>query len=126
MTFVHRPGAELYLADTLSCAYLPLSNQAPDYDTTERVCLCEEEMEVEAVNAMSDVYGISDQWLQELVRDTAVDPEMQQLVQLIQSGWPNARCKVPMQVRGQMHDVRYQCRSGPILTFRMNLSLQME
>ena len=99
LTVVYRPGAELYLADTLSRAYLPLSNQAPDYDTMERVCLCEEEMEVEAVNAMCDVYGISDQRLQELVRDTAVDPEMQQLVQLIQSGWPNARCKVPMQVR---------------------------
>ena len=64
LTVVYRPGAELYLADTLSRAYLPLSNQAPDHDTTERVSLCEEEMEVEAVNAMSDVYGISDQRLQ--------------------------------------------------------------
>ena len=27
---------------------------------------------------------------------------------------------------GQMQDVRYQCRSGPTLTFGMNLSLQME
>ena len=98
LTVVYRPGAELYLADTLSRAYLPLSNQAPDYDTTQRVCLCEEEREVEAVNAMSDVYGISDQRLQELVQDTAVDSEMQQLVQLIRSGWPNARCKVSMQV----------------------------
>ena len=99
MTVVYRPGAELYLADTLSRAYLPLSNQAPDCDTTEHVCLCEEEMEIEAVNAISDVYGISQQRLQELVRDTAVVPKRQQLVQLIQSGWPNAQCKVPMQVR---------------------------
>ena len=44
-------------------------------------------------------YGISEQWMQELVRDTAVEPEMQQLVQLIQPGWSNARCKVPMQFR---------------------------
>ena len=77
LTVVYRPGAELYWADTLSRAYLPLSNQAPDYDTTERVCLFEEEMEVEAMDAMSDVYGISDQQLQELVRDTAQSIRLQ-------------------------------------------------
>ena len=110
---VYRPGAELYLADTLPRAYLPLSNQAPDYDTTERVCLCEEEMEVEAVNAMAmfTAYQISGwkSWC-----------EILQSIQncSISFNWSNQD--------GQIHDVRYQCRSGPILTFGVNLSLQME
>ena len=62
LTVVYRPGPELYLADT-SCAYLPLANQhdTPEYNTTECVCLCEGEQEIEAVNAIAEVYGISDQ-----------------------------------------------------------------
>ena len=104
LTVVYRLGAELYLADTGPCLSC-LDNHAPDNDTTQRVL---EEKEVEVINAMSNVCSISAQRLQELVRGTAADPEMQQLIQLIRSGWPRApRCKVPAQVRPYF-DIRYE------------------
>ena len=71
----------------------------PKYNTTECVCLCEGEQEIEAVNAMAEVYGISDQRLQELARNTATDPELQQLIRVRQSGWPRERFTVPTPIR---------------------------
>ena len=85
----YRPGREMYLADTLSRAYL---SQSPT--DTQR---SETEKEVESIHAV-DYRAISEQQLSEIKQETAKDPTLQTLKNVILRGWPENRSSVPKEV----------------------------
>ena len=63
----YKPGSEMYLSDTLSRAYLPISEQYPA------------ENEIERIHAV-DYLPISEPQLVEIQRETAADPVLQSLI----------------------------------------------
>lgn len=79
--FQYVQGIQLFLADTLSRAYLP----HPGDD----VCVL-------ALNSLSDV---PDNTLKEVQEATVRDPGLQVLLQIIQDGWPEKKSDVPACVR---------------------------
>ena len=79
----------MYLADTLSRAYLSLSPT----DTLRS----ETEKEVESILAV-DYLAISEQQLSEIKQETAKDPTLQTLKNVILRGWPENRSSVPKEV----------------------------
>ena len=83
----YRPGREIYLADTHSRAYLSLSPT-----DTQR-----SETEVERIHAV-DYLAISEQQLSEIKQETAKDPTLQTLKNLILRGWPENSSSVPKEV----------------------------
>ena len=85
----YRPGRETYLADTLSRAYLSLSPT----DTLRS----ETENEVESIHAV-DYLAISEQQLSEIKQETAKDPTLQILKNVILRGWPESSSPVPKEV----------------------------
>jgi predicted aspartyl protease len=82
------PGSKLYLADTLSRAYLPgsSSNSTPA------------QQEVETVN-MLDYVVLQQSVVEQIKAQTQDDDEMQKLQQTIQQGWPEDKSKVQPQLR---------------------------
>ena len=85
----YRPVREMYLADTLSRAYLSLSPT----DTLRS----ETEKEVESIHAV-DYLAISEQQLSEIKQETAKDPTLQTLKNVILRGWPENSSSVPKEV----------------------------
>ena len=77
---VYKPGPEMHLADTLSRAFL---------DTTEN-----EQGEFERVNAVKHL-PMTEERLEELRTSTSSDEVLQQLKQVIQTGWPNEKNQLP-------------------------------
>ena len=78
----YKPGPEMYLADTLSHAYLPITSRS----------VAEEE--VERIHAV-DFLPISEPQLVEIQRETAADPTLQSLKQFILNGWPDRKEALP-------------------------------
>ena len=73
----YRPGREMYLADTLSRAYLSLSPTDTQRSETEK--------EIESIHAV-DYLAISEQQLSEIKQETAKDPTLQTLKNVILRG----------------------------------------
>ena len=82
----YRPGREMYLADTLSRAYLSLSPTDTQRSETQK--------EVESIHAV-DYLAISEQQLTEIKQETAKDPTVQTLKNVILRGWPENSSSVP-------------------------------
>ena len=78
----YKPGSEMYLADTLSKAFLKNTIQS------------KAEEETETIHA-NDVLPISEPQLREIQAETARDDTLQQLKKTIISGWPDAKKEVP-------------------------------
>ena len=74
-------GKEMYIADTLSRAYL---KDLPN----------DNESDIEGVNMLSDL-PISEQRISEIQQHTLNDEQMQELKEVIQNGWPNRKYDVP-------------------------------
>ena len=74
----YKPGPEIYLADTLSCAYLPTT----DHSSTEK--------EVERIHAV-DFLAISEPQLVEIQQETAADRVLQSVTQAILKGLPDCQ-----------------------------------
>ena len=91
----YTPGRLMFLADTLSRAYL--ENQ----DTAEGSEL-EEEMEIMVHELVADK-PVSDQKLIELKAATAQDNTLQTLLHVVCEGWPQHRNLLPMEVRPFWH-----------------------
>ena len=72
----YKPGSEMYLADTLSRAFLKNTIQS------------KAEEEAETVHA-TDFLPISEPQLREIPAETARDDTLQQLKKTIISGWPD-------------------------------------
>ena len=71
----------MYLADTLSRAYLPNDG---DHDVAR---------EIESVNGIQDI-RITEKTLQEIKKHTQKDQVLQELIRVIQTGWPNQKTEV--------------------------------
>ncbi|XP_063446850.1 uncharacterized protein K02A2.6-like [Mytilus trossulus] len=82
----YRPGKEMYLADTLSRAYLKETSDSSN--TTD---------EIESIN-MIDELPISEERISELQEHTRKDQQMQELKEVIQEGWPSNKWNVPSNV----------------------------
>ena len=80
MTIVYKPGPEMYLADTLSRAFLP---------TTENT-----QGEFKRVNAVK-LLPMTDERLEEIRSSTRDDDVLQQLKEVIQIGWPEEKQELP-------------------------------
>ena len=96
-TIVYRKGTTLVLADTLSRAYLPATEDATSL--AERVCMVASQEDIETVNATDEVSGISDERLEEIIEHTKNDATLQQLPRIIVSGWPASKQGVPPSVQ---------------------------
>ena len=81
----YKPGPEMYPADTLSRAYLP---------TTDRF---HTEKDVERIHAV-DFLGISEPRLVKIQQETAADPVLQSLTQVILKGWPERKDDLPIKL----------------------------
>ena len=81
----YKPGPEMYLADTLSRAYLPTTARSPAEEETERI---------HAV----DFLPISEPQLAEIQRETAADSVLQSLIQVILQGWPDQKEALPSEL----------------------------
>ena len=79
----YRRGPEMYLADTLSRAYLPQEHYPGKAD-----------QEVERVHSVNFL-SISEPQIQEIREATAKDPILQALKATILNGWPSQRKKLP-------------------------------
>lgn len=87
VVFNYVPGSQLFIADTLSRAYLPDDGG---------------DVRVFAVNALLDV---PDKTREEVREATKSDPDLQTLLHIIRSGWPERKEDVPESVR-MYFDVR--------------------
>ena len=85
----YRPGREMYLADTLSRAYLSLSPTDTERSETEK--------EVEIIHAV-DYLAVSEQQLSKIKQETAKDPTLQTLKKVILRGWPENSSSVPKEI----------------------------
>ena len=81
----YKPGPELYLADTLSRAYLPTTARSPA------------EEEIERIHAV-DFLPISEPQLAEIQRETAADSVLQSLIEVILQGWPDQKEALPSEL----------------------------
>ena len=81
----YKPGPEMYLADNLSCAYLPTTVRSPT------------EEEVEPIHAV-EFLPISEPHLAEIQRETAADSVLQCLTQVILQGWPDQKEVLPSEL----------------------------
>ena len=86
LSVTYRKGTTIVLADTLSRAYLS------DDD------VCEFSTNLETVDHTSSLMVRKDR-LQQIKHATKDDPVLLQLKQMIQSGWPNDKKKVPPSIR---------------------------
>ncbi|CAG2226647.1 unnamed protein product [Mytilus edulis] len=78
---VYKPGKEMYLADTLSRAYLKDTHTESESE------------EIEAINMIKDL-AISEERLKEIQQHTETDTQLQKLKHVIQSGWPDIKSDV--------------------------------
>ena len=76
----------MHLADTLSRAYLPTEDQSPA------------EAEAERIHSV-DFLALSELQLLEIQRETAVDPVLQSLIQVILKDWSDRKEDVPRCLR---------------------------
>ena len=81
----YKPCPEMYLADTLSRAYLPTTARYPA------------EEEIERIHAV-DFLPISEPQLIEIQRETAADSVLQSLIQVILQGWPGQKEALPSEL----------------------------
>jgi len=77
-----KPGKEMVLADTLSCAYLSEGG----YNALERALEC-------AVHLVVNIAPITDEKLNQLKQELGKDDSMTTLCSRIHNGWPS---KVPL------------------------------
>ena len=80
VTIIYKPGPEVYLADTLSRAFLLNTDNAQG--------------EYEHVNAVK-LLLMTDKILKEMRTSTHDDEVLQQLKEVIQTGWPEEKQELP-------------------------------
>ena len=98
----YKKGTELYIADTLSHAYLPMTGCESQGDS-EEVMLTDirspTEIEAEQID-MAQFLPIRDETLQEIKLLSESDADLRALTTLLTQGWPDSKTKVPIQLHG--------------------------
>ena len=75
----YKKGCEMYLADTLSRAFLPTTGREKEFDKINMV----------------DYLPIRPERLSEIKRETEKDDVLQSLKSMILDGWPENICEIP-------------------------------
>ena len=100
----YKPGPEMYMSDTLSLAYLPTLDRSPA------------EKEAERIHGI-DFLPISEPQQVEIQHETATDPVMQSLTQIIVKGWPDTKDDLPLELRPYF-DVRDELTAQDGVVFK--------
>ena len=82
----YRRGPEMYLADTLSRAYLPQEHHPREVD-----------QEVDRINSVNFL-PVSEPQIHEIREETVKDPVMQSLKAVILNGWPSYKESLPTEL----------------------------
>ena len=101
LTVTYRRGTALVLADTLSRAFVPAAEDVPVLD--ERVCQVVSQRDIETVDPVNEVFGVSDQRLKEMAEYTKNDDTLQLLQDILLSGWPKSKQDVPVSLHPYFH-----------------------
>ena len=98
---VYKKGTELYIADTLSRAYLPMTNCEREIDREEVILMDNRsptEVETEYVK-MAQFLPVRNETLQGIREATENDGDLRALATLVRQGWPDKNTRVPPQIR---------------------------
>ena len=95
-TVRYKKGAEMYIADTLSRA-VPVK-KGGKAEEKEEIFQTSVEKELEEINMAAHV-AVSSTKLEELQKATKTDEDLQQLMTIVQEGWPEERKQVPFQLQ---------------------------
>lgn len=91
LNVVYKKGQEMYIAGTLSMAYLPL----PDHVSQNELEFIRSLEEID----MTQNLAVTKERLVDFQEKTKNDAVLQQLKQTIELGWPESRKAVPSEVR---------------------------
>lgn len=105
LTITYVKGKDLYVADTLSRAYMSSPSQDNDMEDLDF-----------AVHAMIQNLPVSDAKLSQLKTATENDEQLQQLSTVIRSGWPSDISNVPMMLC-EYWKVRHNLHTADSLVF---------
>ncbi|XP_021364173.1 uncharacterized protein K02A2.6-like [Mizuhopecten yessoensis] len=86
----YKKGETMYLADTLSRAYLDVGDKTAQLDDTETV-------------NMAQFLPISEPRLHEIQKQTSTDESLQTLREVILEGWPESKSKTPALAQPYFH-----------------------
>ena len=100
MNIVYKPGKELFIADTLSRAFLP-NKPSTEELKSEVLSVKQEEYLIKSIEEISMVefLPITSERLVDLRRKTELDEGLQQLKHIIKIGWPETKEEVPSEIR---------------------------
>ena len=104
LKLVYKPGKELFIADTLSRAFLS-SDTTQEKMKSEVLAVRQEEYLIKSVEEidMVEFLPITAERLAELREKTERDESLQQLKQVIRNGWPDRKEEVPAEIRNYFH-----------------------
>ena len=114
-TVRYKKGAEMYIADTLSRA-VPVK-KGGKAEENEEIFQTSVEKELEEINMAAHV-AVSSTKLEELQKATKTDEDLQQLMTIVQEGWPEERKQVPFQLQAYFpfrEEISFQ--NGLLLAF---------
>ena len=86
LDIIHIPGKDMLIADCLSRAYLKRGKHNQIFD------------ELEHINQL-DYVNVSQATQHQLQNATKADPELMELMLMVQHGWPDQRSQVPIPIR---------------------------
>ena len=101
LNIVYKPGKELFIAHTLSRAFLP-NKPSTEELKLEVLSVKQEEYLIQSIKEISMVefLPITSERLVDLRRKTELDEGLQQLKHIIKIGWPETKEEVPSEIRG--------------------------
>jgi len=100
---VYKRGVEMYMADTLSRAYLKnKTTQKHEVQDVMNINRSRTEQEAEE-NDMVSYLPLRDTTIQEIQKHTETDPYLQALATIIKDGWPESKDKVEPQLHCYFH-----------------------
>ena len=104
LTLVYKPGKELFIADTLSRAYLP-DDTASEKMNSDVFAVKQEEYLIKSIEEinMVEFLPITAERLADLREKTESDESLQKLKHVIRVGWPNTKEEVPPEIRNYFH-----------------------
>ena len=100
LNIVYKPGKELFIADTLSRAFLP-NKPSTEELKSEVLSVQQEEYLIKSIEEISMVefLPITSERLVDLRRKTELDEGLQQLKHITKIGWPETKEEVPSEIR---------------------------
>ena len=95
---VYKRGVEMYMADTLSRAYVKnKTTQKHEVQDVMNIDRSRTEQEAEEIDMVSYL-PLRDTTIQEIQKHTETDPDLQALATIIKDGWPESKNKVKPQL----------------------------